>query len=151
MGMESVNYFFRFKEPLVKEAIEKSLKESLEVFFNKKGDIVYSGLNFWIDLQVIEKDNWVSALSIRIALSNPVNGIESSLKRLLDILFASFTHSELVDLNTKAVINRLDSEAWDQIWQSYKAKREIFEDMHGCVELPVSAELFFKYLDEKAN
>lgn len=149
MGLESINYFFRFKEPLLKGVVEKAFKDDPQYIPQKQGKVIYCDFNFWIDVQMSNDPAEISGLSIRIALCNPMAAIEYALRTLLQRLFFAFDGSELIDLSTNANIKHYGEQEWIQIWDSYKKRQKQFENMHGRVELPVNAMLFFKYLDEK--
>jgi len=149
MGLESANYYFKIKRLLTKEVVEKIFIGDRFFLKNKKGNLLYCDFDYWIDIMFVGDESEFNILSIRIALCNPVAGIEHSFKKLLQFLFSKFPSAELIDLNTKATINHFDEVAWNVIWNYYKARRIAFSNRYGHLELPVSSELFFKYIDEK--
>jgi hypothetical protein len=149
MGLESVNYYFKFKELAVETDMENIFKFERGFVKKKEGLIIYYDFNFWIDVQLVGNNSKTSALSIRIALCNPINGIKVAFQMLLEKLFGSLSNCELIDLNTKKHFTSLNKEIWNQVWIDYELKQKEFEILYGYVELPVSSTLFFKYLNEK--
>lgn len=149
MGQESANYYFKLKQAFTKESIEEAFKDEPHFSKNKKGNLFYCDFNFWIDIMLVGNERQISSLSIRIALCNPIVGVEYSFKKLLQLLFSKFNSAELFVLSTKVTVYHFDETAWNTIWDSYKGDQRIFLSRYGHLELPVSSDLFFKYIDEK--
>jgi hypothetical protein len=99
----------------------------------------------WIDVMVGNLGpEQVPAISIRIALSNPV-AAHAELRRLISALL-EHTPGEVLDKQTRRSYVRVDDDIWREIDDALSSKRAEFQRNFGPFEAAVSGEDVFPAL-----
>jgi|GEM_PF-1891755 len=135
MGLESINFIFRSEEPM-KNIIEDN--HQIERFDEARYVYAEEKL-FWIDIK-LQKEY---CISIRIALSNPIDSVLKALDNLLLYLFGS-TGGMLTNLNTKEEYGDYDEHTEKRIIDTYKDRHKVFEGIYGDYTSTIGSDAFYQ-------
>jgi hypothetical protein len=148
MGLEASNFIFRPNNKISKTHFEEKLS-TIETILLKKSTnesyILYTS-DCWIDILLVDN---LKSISIRVALCNPLNGVEKNLKKLFHELFALSEKSSLTDVYTKIDYLILNDDVYREIINNLKLRKADLESRYGELLLPVSSTLFYKYISER--
>ena len=151
MGLESSNFVFK---PMGSKKDEFFLSQNLLLLkfgnLKKKSENTYVlyDSNYWVDFLLTTGAN--SFISIRIALCNPLEGIQSMLPNLFSNLFSIFSDGLLIDLDNNKEYNKINDKEFSEIFEHLRERKKSLEHAYGELRLPVSSSLFFKYISERS-
>lgn len=146
MGIESANYMIAPSGDM--GALSRILLDLGCNLRSSSGELerwVLSGERYWIDVMIGPLGpNRTLAISVRLALSNPIEAIDV-LRRVLSELL-SHVSGELFDSQTGKAHSAMSDESWESIREGLTKKQEEFQQYFGPFEAPVSGDDVFAAL-----
>ncbi|NML40097.1 hypothetical protein HHL17_23050 [Chitinophaga sp. G-6-1-13] len=142
MGLESKNFLFVFDKVKTLKDITEAIHFDEVVHHDDQIYLVKKGDDYWIDLLSFSTE--IKALSVRIALCNPVQAFTRELRKLLNELFGLAKGSFLLDRDSKEKYDRLEDAAWEEIMKNYRERKAVFTSIHGKDEKAISSNDFYK-------
>lgn len=153
MGFESANYMLVPTDGVgaVSSILQQLGSEEQDPFPSSNfARWILRGERYWIDVMVggFGPDRKPS-VSIRIALSNPVEAVEV-LHRILRELMER-APGQLFDSQTRRSYAGMSDEIWQDIQTGFEKKRERFQQQFGPFEAAISGEDVFPALNARKN